>query len=526
MALPIPTLALILLIGLAIYRYLIQPLYISPLSQVPRPKSYALTSWRLALDEWLGKRTRRIHQLHQQYGAVIRIGPNEVSFNSTRAMKTIYGAGSGFEKTTFYRMFDAYGQKNIFTFASVKEHAERKKLLAHAYSKGRIVKGEPAEEIERKVQDYLKWIESTSGECDDIFRSLHFFSLDNITNFLYPPGHGGTKALVGDVEHQAMLDDMLDPARRKLTWFVVHFPTMTKWLYTRTGLLERVVAPILPMQKPATYTRMRVHALKAMESVRAAVNDGDLTPDPNRSVIERLWTHHESVKKGGLSDLEIASECSDHFLAGIDTTSDTTMFLIWALSLPSNNKYQCRLIEEALSIPTTSLNQFGNPTVESGDKLPYLDAVIKETLRVYAPIPDSEPREPPQDTIIDGYTIPARTVVSCEPYALHRNAEVFPEPFKFNPERWLDSSEQQLTEMKRWWWAFSSGGRMCIGMHLAMAEMVALVPSIYRKYMTSIGPGFEGKAPGIVSRFEVFADEMFEHIEEHTCWIRFERQQS
>jgi cytochrome P450 len=322
-----------------------------------------------------------------------------------------------------------------------------------------------------------------------------------------------------------MLDDMLDPARRALTWFVVHFPAFTKWLYTRTGVLERVVAPILPMKKPATYTRIRVHALKAMESFRDAVNAGTVTPDPKKTVIERLWPHHESVKKGGLDDLEVASECSDHFLAGIDTTSDTLMFLIWALSLPSNHKYQSRLIEEVSNIPSTSLNKFGNPTVEAGDKLPYLDAVVKETLRLYAPIPESEPREPPEDTVIDGYAIPARTIVSLQPYALHRNEEVFPEPLKFNPDRWIDCSDQQLTEMKRWWWAFSSGGRMCIGMHLAMAEMVALVPALYRRYRTSIKPGFEGKAPGIVSRFEVFSDEMFEHTEEHTCWIRFEKQE-
>lgn len=65
---------------------------------------------------------------------------------------------------------------------------------------------------------------------------------------------------------------------------------------------------------------------------------------------------------------------------------------------------------------------------------------------------------------------------------------------------------------------------MCIGMHLAMAEMVALVPAIYRKYRTSIKPRFEGIAPGITSRFEVFSDETFESTEEHECWIRFQRQ--
>ena len=53
-----------------------------------------------------------------------------------------------------------------------------------------------------------------------------------------------------------MLDDMLDPARRALTWFVVHFPNFTKWLYSRQGFMEQAVAPMLPMKKPSTYTRI------------------------------------------------------------------------------------------------------------------------------------------------------------------------------------------------------------------------------------------------------------------------------
>lgn len=53
---------------------------------------------------------------------------------------------------------------------------------------------------------------------------------------------------------------------------------------------------------------------------------------------------------------------------------------------------------------------------------------------------------------------------------------------------------------------------MCVGMHLAMAEM-ALVPSIYRKYSTNIRPDFVGIAPGITSRFEIFTDETFAKME-------------
>ena len=499
------TLGPILLLFTLLLKYLFETLYLSPLARIPGPTLYALTKWRIAFDEFKGKRTRTIHRLHQQYGPAVRIGPHAVHFNSQTALRTIYGAGSGFERTAFYRMFEVYGKPNMFTFGPVQAHAQRKKLLAYAYSKSNMLHGSVAEQIESKISDYLKWIETALDQGDDICRSLHFYSLDNITNFLYGPNYGGTSALKGDEIHQKLLDDILDPCRRQLTWFVVHFPSATKWLYSRTGLLEKLVSPILPMKKPTTYTRIRAHALKAMENFRDAVEAGKLEPDPSKTVIERLWTHHRSRKIGGLDDLDIASECSDHFLAGIDTTSHTIMFLIWVLSLPENRTYQDKLIEEALSIPESALNKYGHPTIETADKLLYLDAIIKETLRLYAPIPESEPREPPQDVEIDGYHIPARTIVAVEPYALHRNPEVFPDPLKWDPERWLGDSDD-VAAMKRWWWAFSSGGRMCTGMHLAIAEM-ALVPSIYRNYSTRIKPGLENVSPGITSRFEVFYNE-------------------
>jgi cytochrome P450 len=138
------------------------------------------------------------------------------------------------------------------------------------------------------------------------------------------------------------------------------------------------------------------------------------------------------------------------------------MFLIWSLSRPQNIEFQKRLIEEVKNIPDEDLNTDGIPRTDICDKLPYVDAVIKETLRLYAPLPGSEPRTLPTATEIDGYCIPPGTTVSIAPYTLHRNPDVFADPLKFNPNRWLDSSAN-FTKMKQWFWAFSSGGRMCIG---------------------------------------------------------------
>lgn len=136
------------------------------------------------------------------------------------------------------------------------------------------------------------------------------------------------------------------------------------------------------------------------------------------------------------------------------------MFLVWALSQPQNQVFQEKLREELLSLPTEALNEQGIPKAEAVDKLVYLNAVIKETLRLYAPLPVYAPRSLLVDSEIDGYKIPAGTTVGMAPYSLHRNADVFKEPLVFDPERWFSV---EAPEMNRWFWAFLSGGRMCIG---------------------------------------------------------------
>lgn len=436
----------------------------NPLRRIPGPRLFALTHWRLAYEDWKGTRTRKIHELHKIYGPIVRISPNEISFNSLTALRSIYGAGSKAQRTDFYRMFDVYGRQNLFTFGPWQMHAERKKLLNHAYAKSTILRGHTGRIVEEMVMKFLQLLENEKETAGEIFTSLHYFSIDVITQFLYGPKYGGTAALAGQERDRALLNDILDPARRRLSWFAVHLPRFTKWLYSRSGVVERMIdrSGVLPMKKPATYTGIRAHALQAWQDFKTAP-EKEKQEYADTAIIGRLWRSHRSQKGGFLEDLDIASECADHLLAGIDTTSDTLMFLIWTLSLPENSKYQDELIREVSSIGDSQLTQNGIPSVQSSDPLPFVDALIKEALRLYAPLPGSEPRSFTTDVVIDGFVIPKGTTVSVEPYALHKNPEVFPNPSKFDPYRWFCEGEK-LNEMKKWWWAFSSGGRMCIGM--------------------------------------------------------------
>jgi cytochrome P450 len=219
--------------------------------------------------------------------------------------------------------------------------------------------------------------------------------------------------------------------------------------------------------------------------------------------------------------MDIAPECADHLLAGIDTISDSSMFLIWALSLPRNGcfKRSC-----GRSCPWLRLTSEECLCLERCHQLPYLNAVIKETLRFYAPLPTFEPRSSPVHTVIDGYHVPVGTKVGMSPYCLHRDPTIFPDPLKFDSGRWLTEKGTPRPEnalQNRWFWAFSSGCRMCIGMHLANAEMTTLVAAIFARYPTSAR--YPDTSPGITSRFETFFDETMSKMQEHECWIDFEK---
>lgn len=484
---------------------------------VPGPWHYAYSNIPLAWDAWQARSIHRIQGLHTTYGPVVRVKPYQVSFNSLSALRTIFGAGSSFERTSFYSMFDAFGKPNMFTFASGTLHRERKKLLSHMYSNQTVLGPHYSQLVLNKVAAFLQMLENEPQQASEIFSSLHFFSLDAISEFVYGPDHGGTRALQGRQADRHMISDILDPARRRLSWFLVHFPVFTKWLISRTGMLEAAITKLglLPMNKPFTYSGIRKHALDAFYSFQAAPLE-EQRRAADTTVIGRLFQVRE---KQGLDDMDIASECADHLLAGIDTTADSLLFLIWALSLPKHESYQSKLREEVSRI---SVDARGLPDPKVLVRLPYLNAVLRESLRLYAPLPVFEERTCPTDQVVDGFDIPAGTVVGMSPWCLHRDPSVFPEPLVFRPERWLTDAGTLLPEsdMKnRFFWAFSSGGRMCIGMHLANAEMLTLTAALFRKYKACARR--PDTSPGITSRFEVFADETVPNIEEHHCEIEF-----
>lgn len=155
---------------------------------------------------------------------------------------------------------------------------------------------------------------------------------------------------------------------------------------------------------------------------------------------------------------------------------------------------QIRLREELRSIA----QPFWYPSIGKAPKLPkpqvledlpYLHAVLKESIRLRGTTPTPNPRvTPPNSKVSIGQydNIPGGVRISAFAWALHRNESVFPNPEVWMPERWMQLTREDLELKEKWFWAFGSGSRMCLGKNLAMEIMRYALAAIYTNYETSL----------------------------------------
>ncbi|KAI0357655.1 cytochrome P450 [Trametes cingulata] len=437
--------------ALALLSTVVYRLVLAPLARLPGPKLSALTALPLIYREFTGRRRAWIHDLHLKYGPVVRIAPNEVSFATRESVKEIYSSGgSGYDKTSLYKLFEHFETPNIFSTLERHRHAEVKKRFAERYNKTHIMRPEVTSVVQEHVDAFINKCVENPGHSVDVYLLLHCFALDGITGHLFHPH--GLHSLSRPRDY-AMMEELTYPTILKEQYFRYYFPNF-----------GRIVANITGFAKIRT---------DGVASVRYVLDTVQNAPVSSHTLLDKLRMYEDEDE-----DLRLAaSECMDHLVAGLDTTGDALCFLMYHLSLPSSEPLQARLHAELASNPTAAI-----------DDLPYLDAVVKEGLRLLCPVPISFPRLVPEGgSVIDGVRLPGGTIVSCQPYTLHRyDTRVFPDPEEFIPERWLDP--EGASERNQLFFAFAAGGRGCIGKNFALLEMKMLLRDVYSTYRTRVAP--------------------------------------
>ena len=457
-----PSLSLIglcLLLLLLLYRYFLYPVYFSPLSKIPNAHFSAPI---LPLWVWSKRRNstgvRTFFSLHQKHGPVVRLGPNEISVNSADALRTVYIGG--FEKDRWYLdAFVNYGTPNLVTMLGHKQHSVQKRMVSNVYSKSYLQSSSDLQTVSEhlifdRFMPIMREIEKRSGNLDVLdftqgvgmdFTSAYLFGLSNSTDFMNDAAYRQHW-----IEEYAKFKIQLpqDRAGGEIErWCLSMSEAADRFIHS-----EKVSDEPLATQ-PVVYRRLA-------QSLRESAQSDD--PSLNPTI------------------MTTASEMLDHLIAGHETSGITLTYLMYELS--QRPHLQDRLRSELLTLsppiasPESDETATGNPdrclpSPRSIDALPLLNNILQETLRRYAAAPAQQPRVTPASptgTTIEGYSnIPAGVRVSANPYSLHRNAAVFPDPLRWHPERW-SASDEKKDEMKRWFWAFSSGGRMCLGSHFAL----------------------------------------------------------
>jgi hypothetical protein len=207
-------LALIVLLSLAIAAWAVKSLC-SPIAKVPGPAYSIFTSFYLKYNEFSRQRRVYIHDLHQRYGPVVRLGPNEVSFASADAVKEIYqSGGSGYDRTELYDLFKQFNTRTLFSTPPKAGHSQRKRILADKYANTNVMKSEHLQGLKERASRFVHNCTSTNDGEVDAYIQLHCFALDGASHFLFHPN--GTKSL-SDTHDLEMMKELTyhDSLKRK-----------------------------------------------------------------------------------------------------------------------------------------------------------------------------------------------------------------------------------------------------------------------------------------------------------------------
>jgi cytochrome P450 len=182
---------------------------------------------------------------------------------------------------------------------------------------------------------------------------------------------------------------------------------------------------------------------------------------------------------GGMSDTQVHDEALTLFLAGHETTANA---LTWTWYLLSQNpEAEARLRAELDDVLQGRL-----PKIDDLPRLSYTSMIFSEALRLYPPA-WVVGRMAKVDCEVAGYSVPAGTLLVMSPYVTQRDPRYFPEPERFDPERW--TAEEQEKRSKFTYYPFGGGTRVCIGERFAWLEGVLLLATIAQKWRLRLVPG-------------------------------------
>lgn len=271
-----------------------------------------------------------------------------------------------------------------------------------------------------------------------------------------------TLTIVGDTLFGTNVESEAKSIRQALTDVFDLFPLTMSPL---APLLERLPLPMVRRYERAQAMLDRV--------IYRIIDERRQHPSDRGDLLSMLLLAQDDEDNGvRLTDKQIRDETMTLFLAGHETTANA---LTWTWHLLSQHPN----VERRLHREIDAALGDRRATADDAARLPYTRMVLAEAMRLYPPAWGIG-RRALEDVEIGGYTIPRGTVVLFSQYLLHRDARFFPQPERFDPDRWLP--ERQLARPKFAYFPFGGGNRVCIGESFAWMEGILVLATLARRW--------------------------------------------
>ncbi|OAL36555.1 hypothetical protein AYO20_04171 [Fonsecaea nubica] len=438
-----------------------------PLAKFPGPKLAGMTSLYQA---WYDLRPstsyiKHFPALHERYGPIVRITPNQLHIFDMAAYNEIFKPG-----TRYARQRDNYNQPAADGFFNVLDPRVAKPwrdAYQPYFAKGAIVRLEPL--IHDRVKKFLSVLDTASSTGSPVDLSMGYRSLtsDVVTSYMFADkGFDLLDAQNFRSPILVALEEFFEIA----PW-TTYFPNLTAWLARQLqSLPDERIAKLMPALAATNWITEQC----GIKVKRILQEGGSGSSFPT---VFDAWAKPSEKRRFMPSLRQLTADAFTFHGAGTDTTAHALTTATWGLI---NNKTCIQKLHAELkgAIPVADSEQLvGSSVLEN---LPYLRAVVKESLRMSMGVPGRMGRVVPDGgAVLCDQRIPAGVGVTSVSYCYHYDPVYFPAPNEFRPERWLSPDGQQLETRLI---AFSRGPRSCIGINLAYAELYLVLGYVFRKF--------------------------------------------
>ncbi|KAM7208561.1 putative cytochrome P450 E-class, group I [Naviculisporaceae sp. PSN 640] len=463
-------------------------LYLHPLARFPGSKLAAITRYYEAYYDIVkdGQYTFRIAEMHRRYGPIIRISPYELHISDPSYFEKLYRHDGRWNKYAW--AIDAHNAPGAVIFTPDHDQHKARRLPLNAYfSKASVVRRQDL--IDRKIEKLCARIAEFAGTRKpiDLGAAISAFQRDVSTDFVLGKdynnldqpdfGVGMTLTMQGGGTVWRLT--------KHIRWYGPALHSIPK------DFLIKNADP-----DTASYLRYAKDSEEETARLLQAAASSKLDDDAPRTIVHEIVNSNlppeDKTLKRVFSDVVTVTG------AGFETTSSVLRLIVYYVF--SNPEILGRLRAELSSATAANSSPDATIPLHILEQLPYLTAVLMEGMRLSPAIATRSQRiAPDRDLIYDKYRIPAGTPVGMTVLLMHRDERLYPDSHKFDPERWVEPGTRKKAE--KTYAPFGRGTRICLGMHLAWAEMYLVMAALLAKFDFD----FDGLTPP--DHFEVMSDQ-------------------